>query len=380
MREAFPDDRSGVDVRTDTYANDYDPNDEYQVPYRESRFSGSEIKNHLVTIMTRLKNITDDHWGKVFPELMNDIKSNNVEKVGSTFADMYDGKMIGDKTDLSDYDDLVDDPSWGARKGKEFEIINLRPMTYLQRTEHGFGTNNSRQEEMLQKEKIIDYARKMYNGEKFPLLTIDYSKDNFTQEGRHRAYAAYLMGASTVPVMLVKKVQQEVQAEEADSFFEAVMNFGISGKALRQETADIIRTMTDAAIQRADEVGEIRFSEQGDDFAKDAIQNRDVEGYLLGKGAAYAADFDTEIDEGVKREAKKLLNQVEDILDQAASDDNVSMISNLEKSDEKEIFAGVKESFDSGEMDWVVFYMAVLKLKREQKQVLPRGFNPDELD
>lgn len=170
----------------------------------------------------------------------------------------------------------------------------------------------------------------------------------------------------------VPKVKEDIE--------EAVMNFGISRKALDDETDGVLRSMIKGAIRRADEVDDIRFSEQGDEFAQEALKKRDAEGYLLGKGAAYAADFDTDIKDGVMREAKKILYQVEDILDQAASDENVSMLSNLEKSDEKEIFAGVKESFDSGEMDWVVFYMAVLKLKREQKQVLPRGFNPDELD
>jgi hypothetical protein len=118
---------------------------------------------------------------------------------------------------MPDYNDMLKDPEYFKKnKGKQFEIVMMSPDEYIKRAIKGFKDHGEAADPMSHvrgSDKVSKYAEKMKNGEKFPMLTLDYSsrrsfsgqkRKNFSQEGRHRAEAAKTIGVSSVPVMVVK--------------------------------------------------------------------------------------------------------------------------------------------------------------------------------
>ena len=102
------------------------------------------------------------------------------------------------------YDDMMRDPAYFAKaKSKVFKIINKSPQDYLQHSKEGFGSDTFEPEQHL----VDEYAERVKQGSKMPMPVLSYELNehgsSFSQEGRHRAYVAIALNASTMPVMVV---------------------------------------------------------------------------------------------------------------------------------------------------------------------------------
>lgn len=112
-----------------------------------------------------------------------------------------------DKTDIPYYDGMLKNPEYYKKaKGMEFQIEYMRPQEYLELVAKDVFKTSYKNAitYMLDDNLIKEYKEAALNGDKFPMLIIDYSRN--TQEGRHRAYVAELLNIRQVPVMIVNEV------------------------------------------------------------------------------------------------------------------------------------------------------------------------------
>lgn len=86
----------------------------------------------------------------------------------------------------------------------EAELVYMSPKAYFEKCiemqKYPKNFDNYMAESIV-KSKANKYKNAMKKGEKFPIPTIDYAMDH--QEGRHRAYAAQLLGCEKIPVIIV---------------------------------------------------------------------------------------------------------------------------------------------------------------------------------
>lgn len=112
-----------------------------------------------------------------------------------------------DTTEMPFYDNMMQNPEYFAKaKGLVSELVNMPPKEYLQTAADGFGVTISHMVSQRDAKLIKLYTKKMLDGEKFPILTLDYSHARLSQEGVHRAAAAIKAGVKEVPVLIVKEV------------------------------------------------------------------------------------------------------------------------------------------------------------------------------
>ena len=110
-------------------------------------------------------------------------------------------------TGMPHYDDMMELPEYFEKeKGYRFRKINMTPDEYIMRAAKGFGSSVAAITSSREPEKVEDYAQKMLGGERFPMLTLDYSRGSFTQEGIHRAMAAKKANLDIVPVLSVRTI------------------------------------------------------------------------------------------------------------------------------------------------------------------------------
>lgn len=117
------------------------------------------------------------------------------------------------KSDIPDYIEMQNDPEYfEKKKHKKFEIVYMKPDEYIKKVVSGFKSDfpkysTSQLRSDCMQDTIKKYANDMKNGDKFPILILDYTRSSgFSQEGRHRACAAELAGIKTIPVMVVTKI------------------------------------------------------------------------------------------------------------------------------------------------------------------------------
>lgn len=112
-------------------------------------------------------------------------------------------------TDMPYYDDLIKSLDhdgkrdyFRTQKGLDYDMSDMTPDEYLSAVDSGFkhGVMSG-----IDQSKVDRYAEKMLGGEKFPVLTLDYSGGGLSQEGRHRSLAAKKAGINSVPVLTVKR-------------------------------------------------------------------------------------------------------------------------------------------------------------------------------
>ena len=118
-------------------------------------------------------------------------------------------------TDMPYYDSMMKNPEYFKRnKGVTYKIKYMSPDEYLdkcyeihcQRYIEMGKTPPTKERYMrfaIEESLAKKYADLMKKGEKFPIPVLDYNIMN--QEGRHRAYAAKLLGVKEIPVLVVKK-------------------------------------------------------------------------------------------------------------------------------------------------------------------------------
>lgn len=120
------------------------------------------------------------------------------------------------ETGMPFYDEMLEKPSYFEEaKGIIWMIQDMSPDEYIRRCIEGFKQHQSYSGDIFRakdKARAEKYARLMLAGEKFPMLTLNYIRLDFTQEGFHRAWAAKLAGYDTVPVMVIDNTAEEKKA------------------------------------------------------------------------------------------------------------------------------------------------------------------------
>ena len=119
-------------------------------------------------------------------------------------------------TDMPFYDNLIESLEnsykrdyFKEQKGLESAMAEMSPDEYMSLVDQGFSGDVM---SGVDPAKVSDYAEKMRAGEKFPTLTLDYTRGKrLSQEGRHRALAAKQAGANSVPVLMVKPTPDEAK-------------------------------------------------------------------------------------------------------------------------------------------------------------------------
>lgn len=107
-------------------------------------------------------------------------------------------------TGMSFYDDFLDSSLADYlrnTKHKEGYIAEMSPVEYLECCADIFDSTLESQIYSTKRNNIEKYAAKMKQGTKFYMPVLNYADK--TQEGRHRAQAAYLAGIKSIPVLIV---------------------------------------------------------------------------------------------------------------------------------------------------------------------------------
>jgi hypothetical protein len=119
-------------------------------------------------------------------------------------SESYEGFRT-DTTGFSYYDDMLEKPEYFRHsEGLNVEIIEMTPMKYMQEIakfqkvtiEHQLAQADTRTSKI--------YAEDMKRGSKFPLPFLNYADKG--QEGRHRVFAAMLVGIKKIPVLTIRPV------------------------------------------------------------------------------------------------------------------------------------------------------------------------------
>ena len=109
-------------------------------------------------------------------------------------------------TDIPWYDGMLKHPEYYRRaKGLTYEIRYMTPREYMKLAAELQNTPLSIQYMMVDESLLRQYMKEAENGAVFPMPVIDYATG--TQEGRHRAVLAERLGVKSIPVMIVKRVE-----------------------------------------------------------------------------------------------------------------------------------------------------------------------------
>lgn len=106
--------------------------------------------------------------------------------------------------------DMMKDPEyWRKKKGVTWEIEWMSPNEYIERCAQGFQTDEMEIRRQRDSELIDDYRFDMEDGDKFPMLDLDYRDGAFGQEGLHRAMAAERANVEQVPVFIMRDTPEK---------------------------------------------------------------------------------------------------------------------------------------------------------------------------
>ncbi len=135
-------------------------------------------------------------------------------------------KIFKNITDMSDYDNMLREDlihGWffseekgkfvcGKRtrkeyfreeKGLEFEIKVMTPDEYLEQAAYIHKATVEWEKEFIIDELVSEYKERVLLGELMPMPVLNYA--DMSQEGRHRAVVAKVLGCTEIPVMIVTK-------------------------------------------------------------------------------------------------------------------------------------------------------------------------------
>lgn len=112
-------------------------------------------------------------------------------------------------TGMPFYDEMMDNPEYFERAKRLLSNLTMMsPKEYVSRCAEGFKKTKSQIIDQRDKNLAMEYAQKMLDGEKFPILTLDYTRGDFSQEGLHRAMAAFAAKIPEVPVLIVTRKEE----------------------------------------------------------------------------------------------------------------------------------------------------------------------------
>jgi hypothetical protein len=104
-------------------------------------------------------------------------------------------------------DDLIADPKYFKRaKRTTFDKTSMDPDEYQHAAARALRVSTSDSMRSINPDLVDEYAEKMRQGSRFPVLYLDHDKK--AQEGRHRAAAAKQLGIR-VPVVVIHHEKDE---------------------------------------------------------------------------------------------------------------------------------------------------------------------------
>jgi hypothetical protein len=113
-----------------------------------------------------------------------------------------------DKTNIPDYDALLNkdyDQLPNEYKTQKAFVVYLTKNEYIAECAKLQDTTIEQQYQYINQNKVNQYATLMQNGEKFNMGYLNYI--NKKQEGRHRILAAYNLGQTKVPVLIINHME-----------------------------------------------------------------------------------------------------------------------------------------------------------------------------
>ena len=122
-------------------------------------------------------------------------------------------------TDMPLFDNMLEKPEYfREEKGVQFQIVDLTPDEYMKFCAMGKGhlPSGCAEDDIGVDGYLVErYAQDMRRGDIFPMPMLEYKYSDFSeriifsQEGRHRALAAKMIGLKTIPVLIVYPVFPE---------------------------------------------------------------------------------------------------------------------------------------------------------------------------
>lgn len=113
--------------------------------------------------------------------------------------------IFKNNTTSPDYDEVLRNDPNRYLKNIQGEIVNMSPEEYLNQCAKMQGTTLEKQKHYINKDNVNKLIQAVKQGSKLNLPYLDYV--NKQQEGRHRVYAAELLGYETIPIAIFKPIQ-----------------------------------------------------------------------------------------------------------------------------------------------------------------------------
>ena len=130
---------------------------------------------------------------------------------GQAWLDLDPNDIWQEKSGLASVDDMLKDPAYFTKeKSTVYEIVQMRPSMYAVHARQGF--NGMEGSFTPEPELVHEYALKVLDGSKMPLAYLKYqliederrgTYTSFGQEGRHRATVAQILGATSMPCIII---------------------------------------------------------------------------------------------------------------------------------------------------------------------------------
>lgn len=115
----------------------------------------------------------------------------------------FQKNVFKDKTNIPDYDDVLNDKEPRIMENVVGEIEYMTPDEYLSESGSLHGYSYEQELSILDKLKVDKYFYMMKEGVKFDIPYLDYVRKS--QEGRHRVMAAKKYGINEIPVAVFKR-------------------------------------------------------------------------------------------------------------------------------------------------------------------------------
>ena len=197
--------------------NQYKPRDEWN-EWEEFMYNQYHIKpsldsdkiNKIVLEIQKTEKLLNDLSDK-----LKSIKHKNVPKtkyykdLPDKTTEIYFKGFNITKTGMSYYDNFLNDNDltyMENEKGLTGYIAAMSPIEYLERCANIYNSTFEAQVVLNDMDNVDKYAKMMQQGTKFNLPVLDYA--NKTQEGRHRAQAAYECNIEKIPVLIVTNYKE----------------------------------------------------------------------------------------------------------------------------------------------------------------------------
>jgi len=125
-------------------------------------------------------------------------------KYAQLWINLNANDLFAKTSNTSDVNDMLANPTyWDEEKGQAFMMVSMSPNQYKLHAKSGFQDWSFTPEDHL----IKEYTYQTLEGSKMPLIYLRYTLEDgvvdFSQEGRHRAEVAEILGAEKIPVMVI---------------------------------------------------------------------------------------------------------------------------------------------------------------------------------